>query len=248
MSKNFVRVILAIFLVAGGSEHFELAQGAPAQYSAPVQQVIQFMRERKHAYETRDAAAWGRHVAEKCSFVEAGGRLSTKEQFSSLEALVGYKMSVEVSDIRATEFGETILLTYREKDTRDFGTQRSVGNYLDTETYARVDGEWKLIAFTENLISPEPAVVKLDPNLYDGYVGKYEANKDATFIVTREGNKLFGQYAGEEKAELLPASKTRFLVRGDTAAYLFVSDKTGRIIAHIYRAEGVEIRYKKIGS
>jgi hypothetical protein len=30
------------------------------------QRVIQFMRERKHAYERGDASAWGRHVSEKC--------------------------------------------------------------------------------------------------------------------------------------------------------------------------------------
>ena len=154
-------------------------------------------------------------------------------------------MSVEVSDIRATEFGATILLTYREKETRDFGTQRSVGNYLDTETYASTDSEWKLVAFTENLITPEPAIKKLDPRLYDRLIGTYEASKDATFTVTREGDKLFGRYSGEPKAELLSASKSRFFVRGDTASYVFVSDKTGRIIAHIYRAEGVEIRYTK---
>jgi hypothetical protein len=245
MSNNLARVILAIVLVFVRSEIFAKSQAASAQFNPQVQQVIQFMRERKRAYETRDAATWGRHVAEKCSFVEAGGRLSTKEEFSSLDGLVGYEMSVEVSDVRATEFGEAILLTYREKDTRDFGVQRSVGEYLDTETYARIDGEWKLIAFTENLIAPEPSTVKLDPKLYDSYVGTYAANKDATFVVTREGDKLFGEYAGEPKAELLPASKSRFFVRGDTAAYLFVSDKTGRIVAHIYRAEGVEIRYKK---
>jgi hypothetical protein len=245
MSKNVARVILAISMIVARPGKSGMAQVTSPQYSAQVQQVIQFMRERKHAYETRDAAAWGRHVAEKCSFVEAGGRLSTKSEFSSMEGLIGYKMSVEVSDVRATEFGETILLTYREKDTRDFGEQRSVGNYLDTETYARVGDEWKLIAFTENLILPQPAIVKLDPKLYDSYVGTYAANKDATFVVTREGNKLFGEYAGEAKAELLPASKSRFFVRGDTAAYLFVTDKTGRVIAHIYRAEGVEIRYKK---
>jgi hypothetical protein len=245
MSKNVARVFLAIFVVVVRPERFAIAEAAPPQRSAHVQLVTQYMRERKHAYETRDAVAWGRHVAEKCSFVEAGGRLSTKDQFSSLEGLVGYKLSVEVSDVRATEFGGTILLTYREKDTRDFGTQRSVGNYLDTETYARVDGEWKLIAFTENLIALEPSIVKLDPKLYDSYAGEYEANKDAIFVVTREGDKLFGEYAGEPKAELLPVSKSRFFVRGDTAAYLFVWDKTGRIVAHIYRAEGVEIRYKK---
>lgn len=248
MSKFVARAILAVFLVAVGAEHLALAQVAATPNSASVQQVIQFMRERKRAYETRDAAAWGRHVAEKCSFVEAGGRLSTRSEFSSMEGFVGYKMSVEVRDVRATEFGDTILLTYREKDMRDFGTQRSVGNYLDTETYARVDGEWKLVAFTENLITAEPAIVKLDPNSYDSYVGTYAANKDATFVVTREGNKLYGEYAGEPKAELLPASKSRFFVRGDTASYLFIRDKSDRVVAHIYRAEGVEIRYRRIGS
>ena len=245
MSTNLARVALAIFLFVLRPEQFATAQVAPAQYSPQVQQVIQFMHERKHAYETRDAGAWGKHVADKCSFVEAGGRLTTKDEFSSMEGFVGYKMSVEVSDIRATEFGATILLTYREKETRDFGTQRSVGNYLDTETYASTDSEWKLVAFTENLITPEPAIKKLDPRLYDRLIGTYEASKDATFTVTREGDKLFGRYSGEPKAELLSASKSRFFVRGDTASYVFVSDKTGRIIAHIYRAEGVVIRYTK---
>jgi Domain of unknown function (DUF4440) len=249
-------MLLVAFLLVPGSlrsgdtslmrpEQAATAQSSSAPYKSQIQQVIQFMRERKHAYETRDVAAWGRHVAEKCSLVEAGGRLSTKEQFSSMEGLVGYKLSVEVSDIRATEFGETILLTYREKDTRDFGMQRSIGRYLDTETYARVDGEWKLIAFTENLVATVPAIVKLDLRLYDNFVGTYAANKDAIFVVTREGDRLFGKYPGEEKAELLPASKSRFFVRGDTAAYLFVWDKSGKIVAHIYRAEGVEIRYDR---
>jgi hypothetical protein len=245
MSTNVRRVLLVALLFALRPEHAATAQASSAQFSPQTQQVIQFMRERKHAYETRDVAAWRRHVADRCSFVEAGGRLSTKEQFSSMEGLVGYKLSIEISDIRATEFGDTILLTYRDKDTRDFGVQRSVGNYLDTETYVRIGGEWKLIAFTENLVAPEPAIAKLDASQYDSYVGTYEVNKDATFTVTHEDDKLFGQYAGEEKFELLPASKSRFFVHGDTAAYLFVWGKSGRVVAHIYRAEGVEIRYKR---
>ena len=84
------------------------------------------------------------------SFVEAGTRLSTKAQFSHFEPFVGYKFYVEVSDIRAADFGDTIVLTYHEKDTRDFGVQRSEGTYIDMDTYARLSGDWQLVSFSEN--------------------------------------------------------------------------------------------------
>jgi hypothetical protein len=76
-------------------------------------------------------------------------------------------------------------------------------------------------------------------------VGRYEVNPKATFTVTREGNKLMGQYAGEEKFELLPASRSNFFSAGDTAVYAFLWDKARHVVGHIYRAEGAEIKYKK---
>ena len=65
------------------------------------------------------------------------------------------------------------------------------------------------------------------------------------FTVTREGNKLMGQYAGEEKFELLPASRSSFFTHGDSAEYVFLWDRSGRVVGHIYRADGSEIKYKK---
>jgi hypothetical protein len=62
-------------------------------------------------------------------------------------------------------------------------------------------------------------------------VGRYEVNPKATFTVTREGNKLMGQYAGEEKFELLPASRSNFFSAGDTAVYAFCGTKQGTWLA-----------------
>jgi len=219
---------------------------ADAAVTPQAQQVIEFMRERKHAYERVDASAWGKHVAEQCSFVQAGGRVLGKAQFiAEMVPFVGYTFSAVVSDVQAAEFGDTIILTYREKEIRDYGTQRSVNNYIDTETYARLKGAWQLIVFTENSLPVEPPTVKLNPQIYDKYVGTYEVNPRATFTVTREGNKLMGQYAGEEKSELLPASRSSFFTHGDSAEYVFLWDESGRVVGHIYRADGAEIKYKK---
>lgn len=166
----------------------------------PAQQVIEFMRERKHAYERNDTSAWGRHVADQCTFIQAGGRVLSKAQFiAEMAPFVGYTFSGVVDDVRAAEFGDTIILTYREKEIRDYGVQRTENSYIDTETYLRLEGKWQLMLWTENSLPVEPRIVKLDQQSYDKYVGRYEVNPKATFTVTREGNKLMGQYAGEEK-------------------------------------------------
>jgi len=217
-----------------------------AAMTPQAQQVIKFMRERKHAFERVDASAWGRHVAEQCSFIESGGRVLTKAQLmAEMVPFVGYTFSAAISDVRAAEFGDTILLTYREKETRDYGVQRSENTYLDTETYTRLNGELGLISRTENLLPDDPPIVKLNPQIYDKYIGTYEVNPKATFTVTREGSRLMGQYAGDEKFELLPASKSNFFIHGDSAVFVFVWDRSGHVVGHIYRAEGVDLKYKK---
>jgi hypothetical protein len=123
--------------------------------------------------------------------------------------------------------------------------QRTENPYIDTETYVRLNGEWQLIAWTENSLPVDPPIVKLDPQIYDKYAGTYEVNPKAAFTVTREGDRLMGQYSGDQKFELLPASRSNFFTHGDNAAYVFVWDRSGRVVGHIYRAEGVEIKYKR---
>jgi Domain of unknown function (DUF3471) len=87
--------------------------------------------------------------------------------------------------------------------------------------------------------------LKFNRQIYDKYVGTYEVNPKATFTVTREGSRLMGQYSGEQKFELLPASRSNFFTHGESAGYEFLWDRSGRVVGHIYHAEGVEIKYKK---
>ncbi|HEX4921815.1 MAG TPA: nuclear transport factor 2 family protein [Candidatus Bathyarchaeia archaeon] len=167
-------VLLYNFLAVAMYAPLALTQSAQ---SPDIERVIQFTRERKQALERGDVVAWGAHVAEKCSFVEAGGRLSTKAQFSHFEPFVGYKFYIEDSDFRAADFGETIVLTYREKDIRDFGVQRAEETNIDMDTYTRLNGDWQLVSFSENSLPSDPPVAKLDPRLYDKYVGTYESTQ-----------------------------------------------------------------------
>jgi Domain of unknown function (DUF3471) len=244
ISEHIMKVAILSVAFVGFAASPAKAQTV-ATTASPVQQVIQFMHERKQAYERSDPLAWGQHVAEQCTFIQVGRVLSKAQFIAEMAPFVGYTFSGIVDDVRAAEFGDTIILTYREKEIRDYGVQRTENSYIDTETYIRLDGKWQLILWTENSLPVEPPIVKLDLQTYNKYVGRYEVNPKATFTVTREGNRLMGQYAGEEKFELLPASKSNFFTHGDNAVYVFVWDRSGRVVGHIYRAEGVELRYKK---
>ncbi len=86
---------------------------------------------------------------------------------------------------------------------------------------------------------------KIDPKVYDDYAGQYDT-PFGLLTVTREGDKLFGQPAGDTKAELEPESEARFSVPSVGAQVIFYRDEKGAVTHIIIRIEGQEIKAKKI--
>ena len=72
----------------------------------------------------------------------------------------------------------------------------------------------------------EKTLAKVDPVVYDPYVGEYEFSPSFNLTVTREGDKLFAS-AAEERFELLPESETRFFTLSDISVE-FVKDGEGK--------------------
>ena len=75
----------------------------------------------------------------------------------------------------------------------------------------RVAQDLAAIALGEKYELPvERVAVKVDPKIYDAYVGVYQMAPDFAFNVTREGDRLMMQATGQGKAEAFPASETNF--------------------------------------
>ena len=72
-------------------------------------------------------------------------------------------------------------------------------------------------------------VVKVDPAIYDAYVGRYDYGEGQTLTVTREGDKLMGQMTAQPKLLLLPRSKKDFFFKVVNAEVSFVSGPGGKI-------------------
>jgi CubicO group peptidase (beta-lactamase class C family) len=82
-------------------------------------------------------------------------------------------------------------------------------------------------------------IAKVDPAIYDAYVGEYEIAPGFILFVSKEGDKLFSRalpiptppsMADQPKSEMFPESETTFFVRDADATFTFVRNDKGQVI------------------
>lgn len=112
---------------------------------------------------------------------------------------------------------------------------------------SRIARDLAAIVFGEKYEVPvERVVVKVDPKIYDAYVGEYELAPGFVFTVTREGDHLMMQATGQGKTELFPTSETNFFPKVVRADITFVKDAAGRVTQLILNQGGRQQPAKKI--
>ena len=91
-----------------------------------------------------------------------------------------------------------------------------------------------------------PKEIKLDVQLLDTFIGEYEVVAGFSFVVTREGEKMFVQATGQEKFEIAAEAPTRFFSKINDAEFEFIKDGTGKVIKAILKQGGRETEAKRV--
>jgi CubicO group peptidase (beta-lactamase class C family) len=90
-------------------------------------------------------------------------------------------------------------------------------------------------------------LAKIDPKIYDQYIGRYEINHETTVVVTREGDKLIAQPSGDTPFELFPESETVFFQKANTdVTVTFVKNARGKISHFIVSHNGRKTEAKRV--
>jgi len=89
-------------------------------------------------------------------------------------------------------------------------------------------------------------IVKVDPQIYDQYVGKYKLREKFFITVTKENDKLITQATEQGKIEIFPESETVFFNIGIDAQISFVKDDSGKVTKLILHQGGVESVAEKV--
>ena len=111
----------------------------------------------------------------------------------------------------------------------------------------RVARDLLAIYYGQPYTVPAPrTVAKVDPSIYDQYVGKYELTPTFIMTVTREGNSLMTQATGQQKFEVFPESETQFFPKVIEATITFEKDASGKVVALVLTQGGRDQSAKKI--
>ncbi|MCI0660807.1 MAG: serine hydrolase [Acidobacteria bacterium] len=102
------------------------------------------------------------------------------------------------------------------------------------------------ILFGEKYEVPrERMAIKVNPAIYDAYIGQYELRPDFILTFTREGDRLMTQATGQPKSEVFPESETKFFLKDVDAQVTFVKDEKG-VVTHLILHQGGDRKAMKI--
>jgi D-alanyl-D-alanine carboxypeptidase len=93
-------------------------------------------------------------------------------------------------------------------------------------------------AKTNEPLPQERQPVKLDPAVYDAYVGEYELSPNFSIAITREGDQIFAKPTGQPKIEIFPESETLFFLKVVDARLEFVRGADGKATSVILHQGG----------
>ena len=113
------------------------------------------------------------------------------------------------------------------------------------------------LAHGEKVVLPsERKEVRVDPKLFDGYVGnskllqryvgQYQLASNFILTITLEGDKLFAQATGQPKAEIFPEGEREFFYKVVDAQITFETDSSGRATSLTLHQNGADMPAKRV--
>ncbi|HEY3139176.1 MAG TPA: serine hydrolase [Blastocatellia bacterium] len=87
---------------------------------------------------------------------------------------------------------------------------------------------------------------KVDPAVYDAYVGRFQFEDGRAITITKENNRLWGQPAGMQKAELFPESETKFFAKIADVQVSFQRNEKGAVTQMTLHQNGQNAVAKRV--
>lgn len=230
------------------------ASASPSGTGSAEADLLNSERQWLEAHIKRDVAFLERIEADDYSITYSTGEVVTKAQQLAVMKTdtTGGAFTFSTEDTKVRVYGDTAVLTgVLIRSWMDGGNHMNV-RLRYTDVWVKRSGRWQITAAQLTKIPEataarpqETQAKKVDPKVYDAYVGEYET---PMFIIamTKEGDKLYGQPQGDTKEELVPETESRFRVTNVNAVVTFIKDGAGKVTGIEIELNGQKIDGKKI--
>jgi Domain of unknown function (DUF4440) len=180
-----------------------------------------------------DKAIWRRTLSRDCIITDEDGHVYDKTAFlRSLKPLPkGFSGSITIRHLTALTFGPAASVHYWIDERESVFGQKLHTTYVETDTYRREGGGWKMIAAQVTVVPGNLKAVAVDESAWPELIGRYELGSAPGWIYNvfmRHGSLYWGR--DEKSARLLIAlSPLVFFLRNSIHTIVFVRDRAGGV-------------------
>jgi len=244
-----------MFLLVVALSPFAFGQGesrAATASSAPEEEIRKLENERLRVYQQGDKEGFDRIVAPRFTMTHSDGSVFERAQEMAIIKPAPpdkpYPPLV-VEDARINVHGDAAVMTGLLLEKSQGGGRTQTVRLRFTNTYIKREGRWQIAAGQLTRLPQTHAIIKVNPQVYDAYVGQYELAPGRMARVLKEGDKLIAQLGAEARFELLPESQTQFFLEEADVQILFVTDEKGQATHLITRrANGEMLQARKVNA
>ncbi len=266
MKSFFSAVLLALALSTSA-----LAQTPNPQVNQKTsteEEILRTEREQRDAYLKRDIKTTERLVADEFVMNTPSGRGNKGTLLYFLgEEPADPTLTLTAEDVRVKVNGDTAIVVGKRVEKRQNPGNKAWGTAYAryTRTYIKrcakgpapneaIDStksaalcQWQLLSEHLDTIPGERTAIKVDPVIYDDYVGKYDS-AIMTFSVVREGDRLRAIPDDKRRApmEIFPESESQFFLKGTNAQITFMRNRQGQVTHAIVRLNNADFQAKRI--
>ena len=212
------------------------------------QDLVRLENEWLSTYISGDKATYDRIVADDFTGIDESAVLREKADDRALlpSAKVPGGSAVN-EDVRVRVYGNFAVVTGRIV-TRFTADGREIVSFKTrfTDTWVNRSSDWRVIARHYSRYSPERTPIAVDPVVLSDLAGKYQIAPGIVYEIIVENGKLLGASTGQPKLEIHPESESVFFTRTPAALYVFIRDRTGKIVHILFIQDGRVIAAKKI--
>ena len=94
------------------------------------------------------------------------------------------------------------------------------------------------------ILQKEQIAIKINPKIYDSYIGQYEVDSCFSITIFKEEHQLFSKISEQYKKEIYPTSETEFFFKEIDAQITFVKNTNNQVTHLVFQQKGNHIAKK----
>jgi len=195
-----------------------------------------------------DRKTWDNVMSQDFFYADENNHIFSRAEF--LEHLAplpkGATGSLTIGSYEADRLADTVVMLHRDNETEEYFGSELHAQYLMTEVWQMLDGQWKLRSVHCAAVPTDPQTVKLSTQEMDQLTGTFQAGS-LTYVIRRAGNRLLGGREGQKEFELKAETRDVLVIPGQFRnRKVFFRTESGIVRGFADRRENRDLFWHKL--